>query len=64
MEKNFENTYDFRDPSGRSALRNGKRIHPCLTCGRKNMLTDKDKKLGYQCDICADGEEGRYGSEY
>jgi len=56
--------HDFRDPGGRSALRNGKREHPCPTCGRKNMLTERDKKLGYQCDRCADGLEGRFGSEY
>jgi predicted RNA-binding Zn-ribbon protein involved in translation (DUF1610 family) len=59
MYSNYENPYDFRDPGGRSALRNGKRIHPCPTCGRKNMLTDKDKNLGYQCDMCADEAEGR-----
>ena len=62
--RDYENCYNFRDPGGRSALRNGKRIYPCPTCGRENMLTEKDKKLGYQCDICADGLEGRFGSEY
>lgn len=56
--------YGFRDPGGRSALRAGKRIHPCPTCGRKNQLTEKDKRLGYQCDRCADRAEGRFGSEY
>lgn len=49
---------NFRDPGGRSALRAGKRIHPCPTCGRKKQLTDKDRQLGYQCDRCADEDEG------
>lgn len=51
---------DFRDPGGRSALRAGKRIHPCPTCGRKNQLTAEDKRLGYQCDVCADAVEGHF----
>lgn len=61
----WEDRYDFRDPGGRSALRRGKRIYPCPTCGRKNQLTAKDKSLGYQCDRCADQAEGLYpNSEY
>ena len=48
---------DFYDPGGRSSLRAGKRQHPCPTCGRENSLTDKDVKLGYQCDRCADAQE-------
>ena len=52
----------FQDPGGKSALRretrNNPRIYPCPTCGRENMLTPKDKKMGYQCDRCADLEEG------
>ena len=54
---------NFRNPGGRSALRAGKRIYPCPTCGRKNQLTAKDKSLGYQCDRCADADEG-LGFEY
>jgi len=61
---NEDNRWDFRDPGGRSALRAGKRKHPCPTCGRENMLTDKDVRLGYQCDRCADALEGRFGCEY
>jgi hypothetical protein len=49
---------EFADPGGRSALRAGKRIHPCPTCKAKNRLTAKDKALGYQCDTCADKAEG------
>jgi hypothetical protein len=48
------NPCDFRDPGGRSALRNGPRIHPCPNCGEPNMLTPADKAHGYQCDRCAD----------
>ena len=48
----------FRDPGGRSALRAGERNHPCPTCGEPDMLTDEDKRLGYQCDDCADRAEG------
>ena len=48
----------FADPGGKSALRAGKRIHPCPTCGAPNSLTAKDKALGYQCDHCADAAEG------
>lgn len=56
--------YDFADPGGRSALRSGKRRNPCPTCKRENALTDKDVRLGYQCDRCADAAEGHFGGEY
>ena len=57
----YEETEDrsmFRDPGGRSALGRGKRIHPCPTCGTPNALTARDRAKGYQCDRCADREEG------
>jgi len=55
----------FRDPGGRSALRAGARGFPCPTCGRENMRTAADKKLGYQCDYCADAAEGiGFAGEY
>ena len=50
----------FREPGGESALRAGKRKHPCPTCGRKNMLTDADVRHHYQCDICANELERGY----
>lgn len=56
LEERF--TCDFREPGGRSALRAGRRIHPCPSCKRPNQLTAKDKSLGYQCDRCADRDEG------
>ena len=53
---------DFADPGGRSALRaaskSNPRNRPCPTCRRPNMLTPKDVALGYQCDACADHDEG------
>lgn len=47
----------FADPGGNSALRAGVRNLPCPTCKQPNRLTAKDKKLGYQCDPCADRAE-------
>jgi predicted RNA-binding Zn-ribbon protein involved in translation (DUF1610 family) len=48
----------FRDSGGRSALRAGKRIYPCPSCGRARQLTKADRERGYQCDRCADAAEG------
>jgi endogenous inhibitor of DNA gyrase (YacG/DUF329 family) len=57
---------EFADPGGRSALRassrNNPRNKPCPNCGRKNVLTPADRARGYQCDSCADRDEGRFGS--
>ena len=56
-----EGNYDFADPGGTSALRrataSNPRNQPCSQCGRENVLTPKDKHLGYVCDICADSNE-------
>lgn len=56
---------EFADPGGNSALRaatpTNPRNLPCPNCKRENMLTPKDRSLGYQCDICADvAERGGY----
>jgi hypothetical protein len=52
---------EFADPGGKSALRAASKSNPrdlpCPTCERPNMLTAKDRALGYQCDICADQAE-------
>lgn len=49
-------------PGGRSALRaataENPRDLPCPDCGRENVLTPKDRALGYCCDSCADSNEG------
>jgi hypothetical protein len=33
---------------------------PCPTCKEPNRLTPADARLGYQCDECADREEGAW----
>ena len=61
----YRDEMDFADPGGNSALRaatkSNPRNLPCPTCSRENMLTPKDKALGYQCDICADACENGWG---
>ena len=55
---------DFTNPAGRSARRaarnNNRRSLPCPTCGHKNRLTPADRAAGYQCDACANRQEGGY----
>ena len=54
--------YGFAEPGGNSALRAASKCNPrdcaCPTCGRKNVLTRRDRELGYQCNACADRAEG------
>lgn len=58
----LEDGRDFADPGGRSALRAARpgnpRNLPCPTCKQPDRLTAKDRACGYQCDACADSEEG------
>lgn len=53
---------EFENPGGRSALRASSKSNPrnlpCPTCGQPNRLTPKDVSLGYQCNSCADKDEG------
>ena len=42
----------------RAATRNNPRVHPCPRCKQPNRLTPADVRQGYQCDACADAEEG------
>ncbi len=55
---------DFADPGGRSALRAARKGNPrnlpCPTCHEPNMLTPADRAHGYQCDACADRDEGLF----
>ena len=55
----------FANPYGKSALRAASRKNPrslpCPTCGEPNRLTPADSALGYQCDSCADRDEGGWG---
>ena len=57
-----EDRIDFADPGGSSALRaasaSNPRNLPCPTCGEPDRLTPADIAHGYQCDACADAEEG------
>jgi hypothetical protein len=56
-----EDRIEFADPGGRSALRAASKSNPrnlpCPNCGAKNRLTPEDRRLGYQCDACADKAE-------
>jgi hypothetical protein len=42
----------------RAATKGNPRRNPCPTCKKPDRLTDKDVRLGYQCDACADAAEG------
>jgi hypothetical protein len=57
----YDDDCDFANPGGTSALRratdSNPRNLPCPSCKRENVLTPKDRALGYQCDICADRDE-------
>ena len=59
---NDEDRSEFQDPGGKSALRAATRRNPrnlpCPTCREPNRLTPRDRQLGYQCDACADRDEG------
>lgn len=61
----FDYDQQFQEPGGNSALRretkSNPRNLPCPTCKRPNRLTPADKRLGYQCNSCADRDEGGYG---
>ncbi len=60
----FDDRPAFADPGGRSALRAASRRNPrnlpCPTCKAPNRLTPADRAKGYQCDACADRDEGGY----
>jgi hypothetical protein len=46
----------------RRAGRGNPRIYPCPTCEEPNRLTAADVRRHYQCDACADRDEGKsYG---
>jgi len=59
-EDDDESRSMFANPGSalRASSRSNPRNLPCPTCGQPNRLTPKDKRLGYQCDTCADREEG------
>jgi hypothetical protein len=45
----------------RAASKRNPRTIPCPTCGEPDRLTPQDQALGYQCDACADRDEGGWG---
>ena len=44
----------------RAVTKSNPRIHECPTCHSPNKLTKRDISRGYQCDECADRQEGGY----
>ena len=60
----YDDDFDisFADPGGRSALRAASKSNPrnlsCPNCKRRNVLTPADRRAGYQCNACADRDEG------
>ena len=42
----------------RASTRRNPRTLPCPTCKRPNLMTPADLRNGYQCDQCADRDEG------
>jgi hypothetical protein len=59
----YDDRQMFADPGGNSALRAASRRNPrnlpCPTCKEPNRLTPADVQHGYQCDTCADRDEGQ-----
>lgn len=57
----FDPELEFAEPGGRSALRaagpDNPRNQPCPTCHTPDVLTPRDRALGYQCNGCADRDE-------
>jgi hypothetical protein len=62
-DDDYDDTFQdpFQDPGGNSALRRATARNPCNlpcpTCKQPNRLTEADKRLGYQCDACAERAE-------
>lgn len=58
-EYSDEYTIDFANKGSalRTETKDNPRNLPCPTCDQPNRLTPIDKRLGYQCDQCADRAE-------
>ena len=60
----YSHRVQFADPHGRSALRaanqRNPRNLPCPTCKKPDKLTPADVQRGYQCNDCANTEEGAF----
>lgn len=44
----------------RRSSRRNPRNQPCPTCKQPDALTPADVRRGYQCDACADRDEGSW----
>jgi len=53
-----EQTFQRPGSALRRATRGNPRNLPCPTCKKENRLTPKDAAKGYQCDECANRDEG------
>ena len=62
MYRYYPRNQMFANPGSNSALRAASKTNPrnlpCPTCGAPNRLTPADVKRGYQCNACADRDEG------
>ena len=56
----FDGEPSFAAPGSalRAATKRNPRNLPCPTCKQPNRLTPADRAHGYQCDACADRDEG------
>lgn len=51
---------DFERKQFDAKMHKGGKKHSCPTCKQPKRLSDEQKKRRYQCDECADKEEGAY----
>ena len=62
MSTTYTTPRAFKSSTSASALRaashRNPRNLPCPTCKEPNRLTAADAQRGYQCDACADRDEG------
>lgn len=63
-EELAERQRTLEHPGGVSALRRAtrtnRRTEPCPTCRMPNRLTPADVRRSYQCDECANRDEGAW----
>ena len=61
---NYDRNKMFANPGYNSALRasnsRNQRNLPCPTCKQPDRLTPADVRHGYQCDDCANQDEGGF----
>lgn len=53
-------TFANTGSSLRASSRHNPRTLPCPTCKQPDRLTPADVRAGYQCDACADRDEGGF----